>query len=995
MRRRSRASSKVATARRRKANALKAVRQSRSSDSGQEAEVARLTRELNEAREQQAATLDVLKVISHSIFDLQAVLDTLVKSAARLCEADMVGLTRPRDGAMLFAANFGLPREFEEIAKRTPFVPGRGTVVGRVLLAGKPVQIADVEADPEYTLNEGQKVAAYRTALGVPLERDGETIGVIALLRTKVRPFADKQIELAQNFAAQAVIAIENARLLNELRDSLQQQTATADVLKVISRSTFDLQTVLDTLLASAARLCEADKGGIMQRDGDMLRFVSNYGYSPEAERYALEHPLRADRGSATGRAAVEGKPIHIPDVLADEDYQATGYLQALGYRSILGVPLLREEVAIGVFTLTRGAANPFTDKQIELVTTFADQAVIAIENARLLNELRQSLQQQTATSDVLKVISRSTFDLKAVLRTLVESAAHVCEADYDNIALPSADGTYHIEADYGQSAALSEELSRQKLKPGPGSLIGRTALSRSTVHILDAQTDPDYQLREALRLGNYHTMLGVPLLREGNVIGVFGLARTSVRPFTEKQIELVTTFADQAVIAIENVRLFEAEQQRTRELSESLEQQTAAADVLRVISSSPSELEPVFQTMLANATRICAAKFGILYRFDGNAFRPVALQDAVPEYGEYLRREPPRPDPRHALGRLFQTKKTVHITDIAAEPAYAEREPARVATVEIAKARTFLAVPMLKDNDLLGAIAIYRQEVRPFTDKQIELVQNFAAQAVIAIENTRLLNELRQRTTDLSESLEQQTATSKVLDVISRSAFDLKAVFETVVESSIRLCGADRAFIFRFDGELLRMAAEFNASEGFKQFVAQNPIRPGRNSTSGRAALERRTVHILDVLADPEYSYGAKDVENIRTTLAVPIMKGTDLLGVVTIYHLEEVRPFSDKQIALVETFADQAAIAIDNVRLFDELRHRTDELGRSVGELRALGEVSQAVNSTLDLETVLSTIVAKAVQLSGTEAGAIYGYDEQWREFRLRVTYGMEIKG
>jgi signal transduction histidine kinase len=297
----------------------------------------------------------------------------------------------------------------------------------------------------------------------------------------------------------------------------------------------------------------------------------------------------------------------------------------------------------------------------------------------------------------------------------------------------------------------------------------------------------------------------------------------------------------------------------------------------------------------------------------------------------------------------------------------------------------------MLKDNDVIGAINIYRQEVRPFTDKQIELVTNFAAQAVIAIENTRLLNELRQRTTDLTESLEQQTATSKVLEVISRSAFDLQAVFETVAESSVRLCKADRAFIYRFDGELLRMVGAFNAPEKLKDFRSRNPIRLGRYSAAGRAGLERRTIHIPDALADPEYTYSAKDLEKLRTNLAVPILKGDDLLGVLVIYHLEEVRPFTDKQIALVETFADQAAIAIDNVRLLDELRHRTDELGRSVSELQALGEVSQAVNSTLDLETVLSTIVAKAVQLSGTEAGAIYVYEEAVHEFRLRATYGM----
>ena len=272
------------------------------------------------------------------------------------------------------------------------------------------------------------------------------------------------------------------------------------------------------------------------------------------------------------------------------------------------------------------------------------------------------------------------------------------------------------------------------------------------------------------------------------------------------------------------------------------------------------------------------------------------------------------------------------------------------------------------------------------------ELEEARAEQAAIAIENTRLLSELRQRTVDLTESLEQQAATSKVLDVISRSAFDLQAVFETLAESTARLCGADRGFVFRFDGQVLRAAAGFNASPGQKDFVARNPIRPGRHSASARAALECRAIHVPDVLADPEYSYGAKNIEQLRTVLAVPILKGDTLLGVILIYRLEEARPFTDKQIALVETFADQAAIAIENVRLLNELRHRTDQLGSSVAELRALGEVIQAVNSTLDLETVLSTIVAKAVQLSGTDAGTIYVLDHARREFHLRANCGMD---
>src|SRR5262249_28152420 len=310
------------------------------------------------------------------------------------------------------------------------------------------------------------------------------------------------------------------------------------------------------------------DKASIMQRDGALLRLVSNYGFSPEAVQYALEHPLRADRGSATGRAAVEGKPIHIPDVLADQDYQAAGYLQAFGFRTILAVPLLREGTTIGTFTLTCDEVNPFTDKQIELVTTFADQAVIAIENARLLSELRQSLQQQTATADVLKISSRSTFDLRSVLQTLVESAARFCAADTAHIIREKNGGFYTAEA-YGYSREFMDYIKNILIKAERGTASGRALAEGRVVHIADVKADSEYTLVEAQRLGDYRTALCVPMLREGVPIGVLALTRSEVQPFTDKQIELVTTFADQAAIAIENVRLFDEIQDKSRQLEE------------------------------------------------------------------------------------------------------------------------------------------------------------------------------------------------------------------------------------------------------------------------------------------------------------------------------------------------------------------------------------------------------------------------------------------
>jgi GAF domain-containing protein len=805
---------------------------------------------------------------------------------------------------------------------------------------------------------------------------------------------ATGRVEDAARVRARVLRAIEARN--RDLSEVLTQQAVTSAVLKVISRSAFDLQPVLEILIENAVRLCDADKGLIYRPDGDVYTVAASRGHSPQWLELVNQYPIRRDRGSATGRAVLDRRTIHIPDVQLDPEYRWAEDQRSdeRMHRTILAVPMLREGDVLGVIVIRRTEVQPFTDRQVELVETFADQAVIAIEKARALTALEarnaaltESLGRETATSEILRVIARSPTEVESVFDAVVANAARLCGANDVMVLLVDGDD---LRATAGagplyRSVSLPSDF---RFRLTRDSVAARAVIDRTTIHTHDLLAEPEEEFRTGRELAQrfgHRTMLAVPLLRDGVPLGVICAFRFEVRPFPDQQIALLRTFADQAVIAIENTRLFTELQARNRALTQSLDRQTATADVLRIIAQSPADLQPVLDAIAASAVRLCQASDAVIERLEGDRFYNAA------HAGTQMKGLVGRPLPltrRFPGGRAVLDRERVVIDDIQ---RVAEREyPDTLELLQLNTIGSVAEIPLLGESGPLGSLAVLRAEVRPFTDTEIALLETFAAQAVIAIENVRLFRALEERNRALAEALEQQTGTSEILQVISSSPTDVGPVFAAMAASARRLCRADDATIFQIDAGRLRLVAH----EGAVPLgpIGQFTVPLMRGSLTGRVAMDRRTIQIADhQVEEEEYPEGTAIARRygVRTMLGVPLLRAGEAVGVIALRRTE-VRPFAERQVELLKTFADQAVIAIENVRLFRELEARNQDLGEALEQQTATAEILRVIGtSPTDVQPVFEGIARSAVGVCGALGCVVFVIEGDMA--RVAATHGL----
>jgi GAF domain-containing protein len=930
---------------------------------GSHAKLEERTHRLTEALEQQTATSEILRVSRSSPTDLRPVFDAVVRNAARLCVAANASLHLTEGDAMRKVAEFGHVSTRLTIGETRPIT--RTTVSGRAIIEGRTINIADLRGtEMGYEYPDSRHVQETRACLGIPLLREGGApVGALFIYRTEDRPFAEKHVALLQTFADQAVIAIENVRLFNETTEALERETATSEILRVISGSPTDVQPVFDAIVRSAVRLCDGLYGFVGRFDGEQIHIPAHHNYTPNALRVVQEmYPMRPNRQQVSGRVILTRSVVHIEDLLEDPEY-AQRLARAGGWRGSLGVPLLRDGNAIGVICVMRGQPGRFSDVQIALLQTFADQAVIAIENVRLFTELKQknealtqahaqvteALDQQTATSEILKVIASSPTDYRPVFETIVHNAASLCASE--DAVLFLLDGAEMVV--HAQEGAIGGAIGDRQ--PIEGTVGGRTVSSQRVVHIEDLAAADEFPAgQEICRRFGHRTILSVPLVREGVALGAIMIRRTEVRPFSDQQVALLQTFADQAVIAIENVRLFTELQTSNRELTTALDTQTATSDILRVISRSQTNVQPVFDAILGSAVRLLRGYSGVMTRLAGDQIELAALTSTDDAGDAATRAAFPQSDQSDGLhAQATRDRAPINITDAQTDPRASE---AVRANARARGNRSWVIVPLLRHDEAVGTLAVTRREPGGFTDDEIALLKTFAAQAVIAIENARLLTELQARTQELSRSVGELQALGEVGQAIS-STLDLETVLTTIVSRAVQLSALDGGVVFEYD-------------EGTEEFVQRAGTDPGgalaeaRRTTRirkgegvlGRTAITLEPIQVPDITVPAAYEGRLREIlveSGVRAILAVPMVREGRLIGCLGVTR-NRPGEFPAETIELLRTFATQSALAIQNARLFHEIEDKSRQL-----EAASRHKSEFLANMSHELRTPLNAII------------------------------------
>jgi two-component system NtrC family sensor kinase len=890
-----------------------------------ERENARLKAELRAARDHQNASAEILKVIASSPSDVQPVLEAVADRAMSLLDAWSVVVTR-FDGELLHfgAARGALPDTEQYLRNTSPMRPEAGIFAGRCIQERASINISDAQADPNTLVRERARLRGLRAALSVPMLRDGQPIGVITVSRREAGAFKANEVGLLQTFADQAVIAIENVRLFNETREALERQTATADILKVIASSPSDVQPVFDAIAELPNRLIGGHATSVLRFIEDRVELVAFTSVSPEADavlKAAFPIPLKdypileLVRGGEVAHVFDTETETRIPQSVKD-------LTKARGLRSFSLAPLMGEKGPIGVISVSRREPGIFAPHHVQLLQTFADQAVIAIQNARLFNETREALERQTATADILKVIASSPDDVQPVFAAIATNANRLIGGFSATVMLFVSD-VLQLVAFTPTTPAADEML--QASFPRPLAEFPPFELVRDgeTVQFPDTESEDVPPLNRTLaRSRGYRGMLFTPLMNKGVAIGILSVTRKEPGAFAAHHVQLLQTFADQAVIAIENVRLF-------NETQEALERQTATADILKVIASSPSDVQPVFEAIARRANSLIGGFSSTVFRFIDGVAHLKAFTPTTAAADEVLRATFPRPV---ADFPPFQMAQAGEVTQIPDTEALSDD------ILNIARARGYrsmLFAPLINEGVSIGFIAVTRVQPGSFANHHVQLLQTFADQAVIAIENARLFEEVQAKTRDLTEALTYQTGSSNILRVIASSPTDVGPVLKAIVESACELCEAYDALVRLKDGNHLCFSAHHGPISASQEHFPIN-----RNSTAGLAVIEQKPVHVHDLLSSDgeQFPDAQKRAQRYghRTILSVPLLREGESIGAI-ILRRTEVNPFTDKQIALLQTFADQAVIAIGNVRLFDEVQARTRELSQSLDDLRA----------------------------------------------------------